>query len=120
MNSDTKKTKSDLKFESFQNISKSTNRLILQLIRKKRHDMSCSICLESISKKVFHLPCGHVLHQNCLSNIITSFRGHYWYKCPVCRTNIIDSIMKISIYRLKVKNLFPDFYEHYYSHLYDD
>lgn len=119
MNQDTK-LQIDFKFESYSELSKSSNRLILQLIRKKKKNMSCSICLEPISKKIFHLPCGHVLHQDCLLNIISTFRGHYWYKCPVCRRNIINSIMKISSYRLQIKNLFPNFYQQYYGHIYND
>lgn len=67
---------------------------------KKNKKMTCSICLEHVKHgKICHTPCGHSFHYNCFDQVVTSFTGQWWYKCPNCRCDIFDCIMKLQKYK---------------------
>ena len=64
--------------------------------KRKMEEEQCSICLEQfeindIEKELFEekeediysLPCSHIYHGACLSNMLG---GRKWLKCPVCMT----------------------------------
>lgn len=55
---------------------------------------SCAICKDSIKKgqKVPKLNCGHAYHTDCLSKSVK-----YSKKCPVCRINIENVIIKKNV-----------------------
>lgn len=67
----------------------------------------CSICCESLKSKkdLCHTPCQHTFHYKCYDSLVCGFAGNYWHKCPNCRTDLFDCIMKISKYSSKYDKL---------------
>ena len=51
--------------------------------------LQCTICLEELQmdQKLCQLPCGHVFHQDCISNWHTSTINQE-KRCPLCRDNM--------------------------------
>lgn len=67
---------------------------------------SCSLCLKNMCVgRILHTPCGHSFHLNCMSQMVTSFRGNWWHKCPNCRTDLFDQLMKVKAYADAYENI---------------
>ena len=74
-------------------IAKKYNRIILQLKYNKRGSDNCSICLNSMfNQRVLHTPCAHTFHINCIKSVFNTHSSMARYNCPLCRTNIYNSI----------------------------
>lgn len=58
------------------------------IFKNSTFTMECCICMESISQQTncITTPCGHSFHSNCMMTH-TVYNG---YKCPYCRTPLVD------------------------------
>lgn len=66
------------------------------LSEKCRLEQMCAICHDDIrGSDVYHLPCGHTFHKNCLIQQLQ--HGRQWAtKCAVCRREHRDAILQNS------------------------
>ena len=56
----------------------------------------CSICLSPFDENSHPLvPCGHLLHDQCLSDYVNN--GKHPYLCPLCRAPLQINIQKVNI-----------------------
>ena len=63
-------------------------------ILEEKLDYDCAICLSSMEKEevVMELPCKHSYHKDC----IEPYLKDYSYKCPVCRSEVGETVCDTS------------------------
>ena len=71
--------------------------MIKASIQQRRNELknakleTCAICLDEIGNNyVKIMPCAHIFHESCLSNLFRNTGSHY--RCPLCRKDIEYSI----------------------------
>jgi len=63
--------------------------------RSSRNENKCGICLENyedLNTQMVQLECGHIFHEECISNWLTSNQEQS-FNCPLCRKNILKEII---------------------------
>jgi uncharacterized protein YjbI with pentapeptide repeats len=82
------------KYLTFTSEAKNKNRLMIQ--QKFNIHEECSICLESMKhKSVMYTPCSHRFHSKCMFILFENCQSSN-YKCPLCRHNLLSSIIKLN------------------------
>jgi hypothetical protein len=63
-------------------------------ILEEKLDYDCAVCLSSMEKEevVMELPCKHSYHKDC----IEPYLKDYSYKCPVCRSEVGETVCDTS------------------------
>ena len=76
-----------------------TPKLKLRKVSKKAKRETCSLCLQEMRVgNVLHTPCGHSFHLKCMTEMVVSCRGNWWHKCPNCRTDMFNHLMKLDTF----------------------
>ena len=72
---------------------------MLSKVNKKTKRETCSLCLQEMRVgNVLHTPCGHSFHLKCMTEMVVSCRGNWWHKCPNCRTDMFNHLMKLDTF----------------------
>jgi len=73
------------------NKSNTDNKIIFEACCKLNE--TCAICLENIqNKSVYHTPCKHTYHTECLRTQISNSSCPTPYNCAICRNNLYHII----------------------------
>lgn len=75
-----------------------------------RFGEECPICYEPIFSKhnATKTECGHVFHASCLTNFFCKCHDCTTYKCPMCRSEIKESITESKSVFYNSKNAFDE------------
>lgn len=74
-------------------------------------DITCSICLDTITKNAYKTGCGHCYHKECIQPILRNTR-----KCPCCRTIIPGRKRWFNAMLNNTKKWVGDTIEYYTNH----